>query len=183
MGLVSLNMDRLRVFCFLLFLAFSPLISFSQQGYLFVKKGYHKKVTYIEGDQIHVKLRDGSIVQGYISLLRNDTVFINGWGIPRAAIIEVRLDPDLKQPFSTGGKNALLVIGVATLTTVGLLVTKQAKEEKALVAGMIAGVAALLIKHFGTRLGLFVRKKYKIGKKYHLQVLEFHMTPQKQRAF
>ena len=171
---------------FLLFIALillSSLESYSQQGYLFVKKGYHKKRTYIEGDEIHVKLRDGSSIKGFITLLRNDTVFINGWGVPRSIITEILLDPNLRQPFSTGGKNALLVVGVATLTTVGLVVTKQQKEEKALVTGMIAGVAALLIKHFGTRLGLFVRKKYKIGKKYHLQVLEFHMAPAGKKAF
>jgi hypothetical protein len=175
-------MNRLRL-VFILFFGLSSCLSFSQQGYLFVKKGYHKKLTYVEGDPIHVKLQDGSRVKGYITLLRNDSVFINGGGIPRPAITEILLDPDLKQPFSTGGKNALIVVGVATLTTVGLLVTKQAKEEKALVAGMIAGVAALLIKHFGTRLGLFTRKKYKIGKKFHLQVLEFHITPSRQKAF
>jgi hypothetical protein len=171
-------MNQLRSFLFILFLLCS-FQSFSQQGFLFVKKGYKKKLTYIEGDPIHVKLQGGSRLKGIITLLRNDTIFINGWGVPRPAIIEILLDPNLKQPFSTGGKNTLVVIGTATLTTVGLLVTRQAKEEKALAVGMIAGVAALLIKHFGTRLGLFIRKKFKIGKKYHLQVLDFHI-PQKQ---
>lgn len=175
-------MNRLRSFLLIFFLhAF--FISFSQQGFLFVKKGYKKKLTYTEGDPIHVKLQDGSRVKGIISLLRNDTVFINGWGVPTPAISEILLDPNLKQPFSTGGKNTLLVIGTATLTTVGLLVTKQAKEEKALAAGMIAGLAALLIKHFGTRLGLFVRKKIKIGKKYYLQVLDFHIPQKRSKPF
>ena len=175
-------MDRLRSFLLIFFLH-TFLISFSQQGFLFVKKGYKKKLTYTEGDPIHVRLQDGSRLKGIITLLRNDTVFINGWAVPQPAINEILLDPNLKQPFSTGGKNAPIVIGTAALTTIGLLVTKQAKEEKALAAGMIAGLAALLVKHFGTRLGLFVRKKIKIGKKYQLQVLDFHIPPKQSKPF
>jgi len=168
----------------LLILLLASHCLFSQQGYLFVKKGYHKKLTYIEGDQIDLTVQDGSRIQGYITLLRNDSIYIDGWGVPRSTVTEIHLNPNLKQPLSTGGGNALLVVGVAALTTVILVATKEAKEEKALVIGMAAGVAALLIKHFGTRLGLFVRKKYKVGKKYHLQVLEFHITPPpKQKAF
>ena len=172
---VSLVMTRLLSFLIVFSLISSH--SFSQRGYLFVKKGYHKKVTYVEGDQIHVRVQDGSSIKGTITLLRNDTVFINGYAVPRVNITEVLLDPNLKQPFTTGGSNALLVVGVAALTTVTLVVTKTSSEEQALVIGMAAGLGALLIKHFGTRLGLFVRKKYRIGNKYHLQVLDFHITP------
>jgi len=168
---------------FIAFILLSSLGSYSQRGYLFVKKGYHKKATYVEGDQIHIKLADGSNIKGVITLLRNDTVFINGLAVPRPNITEVLLDPNLNQPFSTGGKNALLVVGVAALTTVTLVVTKTSSEEKALIIGMAAGLGALLIKHFGTRLGLFVRKKYIIGKKYHLQVLDFHVLPPGRKAF
>ncbi len=120
---------------------------------------------------------------GVITLLRNDTVYINGLGIPRTAIAEILLDPDLNQPFAMSGSTTLVVVGVAALTTATLLITKEAKEEKALAIGMIAGAAALLVKYIGTRLGWFTRKKFKIGKKYHLQVLEFHITPPQQKAF
>lgn len=166
-------------------LIFSLLSSnlYSQLGYLFVKKGSHKKQTYIEGDMIHVRLQDGNSVKGRITLLRNDTVFISGYSVPRVNITEVLLDPDTKRPFSTEGKNALLVVGVAALTTITLVATKTASEEKALVIGMAAGLGALIIKYLGTRIGLFVRKKYRIGKKYHLQVLDFHMPPPGRKAF
>jgi hypothetical protein len=170
---VSLVMTRLLSFLIVFLLLTSH--SFSQKGYLFVKKGYHKKLTYVEGDEIHVKLQDGSNFKGTITLLRNDTVFINGIAVPRVTITEVLLDPNLKQPFTTGGKNALIVVGVAALTTITLVATKTASEEKALVIGMAAGLGALIIKYVGMRFGLFVRKKYKIGNKYHLQVLDFHL--------
>jgi len=172
-----------RLLSFIVIFTLLSSHSYSQLGYLFVKKGAHKKITYIEGDPIHVRLQDGSSLKGPITLLRNDTVFISGYPVPRVNITEVLLDPDLKQPFTTGGKNALLVVGVATVTTVLLVVTKTYHEEKALIVGMVAGLGALVIKYLGTRIGLFVRKKYKIGKKYHLQVLDFHMPPPGHKPF
>lgn len=178
---VSLVMARLLLL--LVFFSLHSSSSYSQKGYLFVKKGYHKKETYLEGDDIHVRLQDGSSIKGVITLLRNDTIFINGYAVPRVNITEVLLDPNLKQPFTTGGSNTWLVLGAAALTTITLVATKAASEEKALVIGMAAGLGALIIKYVGTRLGLFVRKKYKIGKKFHLQVLDFHLAPPGHKAF
>ena len=85
-------MTRLSTIITLLFLQLAS-VSFSQTGYLFVKKGIKKKQIYTEGDIIHVKLRNGDRYQGYITLLRNDTIFINGQPVPGTSVKEVLLTP------------------------------------------------------------------------------------------
>ena len=83
-------MNRLPFFTTFFFLFFYSF-SFSQSGYLFIKKGFKKKRTYVEGEMIGVKLRDGSKKQGTITLLKDDFVFINGERISRYYIKEVLL--------------------------------------------------------------------------------------------
>jgi hypothetical protein len=60
-----------------LVLLFTCSHSFSQQGF-FCEERISQKRTYTEGDVLHVKLADGSYLKGVITLLRNDTIFING---------------------------------------------------------------------------------------------------------
>lgn len=176
-------MNRRRSFLLLLFLGCS-FFSFPQQGFLFVKKGFHKKKIYTEGDPIRVKLGDGSYRIGIITLLRNDTLFINGQPVYRPLITEVLLKIKPKTPFPADAKTMLIVAGGAALTTTGLILSKQASTKDALIAGPVIGFAPLLLKHFGSRFfRLFIRKKFRIGKKFHLQVLDFHLSPYKQKAF
>jgi hypothetical protein len=166
---------------FVLSIAWS--ISFSQQGYLFVKKGFHKKRTFTEGDEINLKMEDGSYRKGVITLLRNDTIFINGKPVYRPLVAEVILErnrnkrlPDVK---------TLLLIGAgAAITTAGLVMSKQADFEKAATASLVIGYGPLLIRHLGgTIMHTVKRKKFRIGKKFRLQVLDFHLSPSQLRSF
>jgi hypothetical protein len=177
-------MTRLLLLSFFtLSFSFFALYSHSQQGYLFVKKGFHKKRVYTEGDNIKLRLEDGSLLSGTITLLRNDTIFLNGYPVPRPLVAEIILErkpnpppPDIK---------TLLLIGAGSaLTMAGLALSHQASPEKAAIAGLVIGFGPLLVRHFGVRvLHLFVRKKYRIGKKYRLQVLDFHLPVRNLRAF
>lgn len=159
------------------------ICSISQQGYLFVKKGFHKKRTYTEGDVIHFKLEDGSHRKGIITLLRNDTIFINGQPIYRPLIAEVILEvkPHKKLP---DVKTLLLIGAGAGITTAGLVISKQADFKQALTAGLVIGYGPLLVQYFG---GVIIhsvkRKKFKIEKKFRLQVLDFHVPVSNQRPF
>ena len=175
-------MNRLRSFLLLLLLI-TGSYSFSQQGFLFVKKGFHKKRTYTEGDAIHVKLEDGTFRKGVITLLRNDTIFIDGRPVWRPRVSEILLERKPKKPFPDV-KTMLLIGAGAALTTAGLTLSKQARFEQALVAGLVIGYGPLLIKHFGGRLArLLIRKKFRICKKFRLQVLDFYLPQNRLRSF
>jgi hypothetical protein len=157
--------------------------SFSQQGFLFVKKGFHKKRIYTEGDMIQVRLENGNYRNGMITLLRNDTIFINGQPVYRPLITEVLLKRKPNKP-PPDIKTLLLIGGGAALTTAGLTLSKQAKFKDALVAGLVIGYGPLLVKHFGSRLmRSFIRRKFRIGKKFHLQVLDFYLPQTRLKSF
>jgi hypothetical protein len=175
-------MNRLTAFILLLFVLFSS-VCFSQAGYLFIKKGIKKKRVYMEGSSISLKLIDGSYVKGIITLLRNDTIFLNGKPIHKTAVKEVILKKRSKKPFPDAKTVALIGAGAA-LTSAGLALSKQASTRDALIAGPVIGFAPLLIKHFGGRaIGAIPRKKFRIGKKFYLQMVEFHIPRQTARPF
>jgi hypothetical protein len=166
-------MNRLPYF--ILFFLFSSSFCFSQTGYLFLKKGFRKKQVYTEGDAINVKLQDESYRQGIITLLRNDTVFINGQPVYRPYIKEVLLKIKPKKPLPDA-KTMLLIGAGAALTSLGLSLNNTQNKTEALIAGPAIGFGPLLIKHFGSRLfRVLTRKKFRIGKKFRLQVLDFYI--------
>jgi len=175
-------MNGLHFFIVLLLLLFSPF-SFSQTGYLFVKKGIKKKRIYTEGDHINVRLQDGSYRKGTITLLRNDTIFIDGQPVYRPSIKEVLLKRKSPKPFPDT-KTLLAIGGGAALTSAGLAISGQAKVGEALLAGPVIGYGPLVVKHFGGRLfRSFIRKKFRFGKKFRLQVLDFHIPPPSLKSF
>jgi hypothetical protein len=158
---------------FIVLFAFSAVTVQAQVGYLFVKKGYKKKKTYGEGDRISLLAKDGKVYNGLITLLRNDTIFINGTPMPAAGVEAVLLNPKRKA-FHVSTKDLLLIAGGAGLTTAGLTLSNQAGFREALTAALVIGYGPLLIKYIGSKISL-KRKKYTIGKKFRLQVLDFHM--------
>jgi hypothetical protein len=167
----------------LLFIAafiFSCLMASSQPGYLFVKKGYKKKKTYLEGERILFQLKNGTTYNGLITLLRNDTIWINGKPVPRVDVRTVILSVKSKKNFHIGAKELLLITAGVALTTTGLTVSKQAEFKEALTAGLVIGYSPLLLQYAGSKIS-FRRKKYKLGKRFHLQMLEFHIPGK--RAF
>ena len=138
--------------------------------------------TYTEGDRIHLILHDGSTYRGIITLLINDTIYVNGKPVPRMAVDAVVLNEATKKKFPADAKTMLAITGGVALTTVGLSLNDLNKPKDALIAAATIGYAPLLLKHFGGRLLYALkRKKFRIGKKYRLQVLDFHLP--RQRAF
>jgi hypothetical protein len=174
-------MNRLRFFLFL-FLLLSSLVSSSQQGYLFVKKGYKKKRIYTEGDMIHLKLEDGSYRKGTITLLRNDTIFIDGNPVYRPLVTKVLLET---KPVKMPDAKTLLLIGAGSaLTAVGLALGQKMPPGKAIFAGLVIGYGPLLVKLLGSSvIWLVKRKKFRINKKFHLQVLDFHIPHRELKPF
>ena len=133
-------------------------VASSQMGYLFVKKGFHKKKTYIEEDRITLELQSGIIYRGLITLLKDDTIFINGKPVPVTAVKSVILYEGTQKNFHVSSKELLLITGGVGLTIAGITLSKQAKFKEALTAGLAIGYAPILIQYLGSRIS-FRRKK------------------------
>ena len=170
-------MNRLLL---LLFLLLCCTTAYQQPNYLFIKKGFHKKKTYEEGDKIHIQLRDGKEKTGIITRLLNNVVYINGEEIAQEQIATVLLDGKKKKPFPVNFKTMLLIGVGAGLTTLGLSLNNANEPTTALVAGLTIGYGPLLLKHFGGRiLYALKRKKYRLGKKFRLQVFDIYVPPKR----
>jgi hypothetical protein len=169
-------MNRLLL---LLLILFSSTIVHAQTGFLFVKKGYKKKRTYTEGDGIVLQIKQGTIYSGTITLLINDTIYINGIPVPRPEVTRVIL-ARRKKGFHLEAKDFLLITAGVALTTAGLTLSEQADFKEALAAGLTIGYSPLVLKYLGSKISL-KRKKFRIGRKFRLQVLDFHIVPK--RAF
>ena len=166
-------MNRLLL---LLFLLLASLTAYQQTNFLFLKQGGHKKRTYGEGDRIHFILQNGQEKKGLITLLRNDTIYINGNPIPRVQVASVVLDEAQKKPFPADLKTMLAIGAGVGLVTLGLTLNDANEPKEALIAALTIGYGPLLLKHFGGRiLYALKRKKFKMGKKYHLQVFDMYV--------
>lgn len=147
-----------------------------QTGYLFIKKNGKKKRTYTEGNRVQLRLQNGTDVKGLITLLRNDTIYINGKPVPRLQVSRVILNEKKKKPFPADGKTLLLITGGVVLTGVGLSLNDVETPEQAFITAAVIGYGPLLAKHFfGRLLYALSRKQFRIGKKFQLQVLDFHI--------
>jgi hypothetical protein len=164
-------MNRLLVL-FILFLTTD--ISHAQTGYLFVRKGYKKKRTYMERENIYLRLQDDSLYYGMITRLINDTIFVSGRPVPAKKVKEVIVAPRDRQVFRVDIKNLLLITGGVALVTAGLTLSNQADFNEALLAGAVIGYGPLAAGYLKSKIS-FRRKRYRIGKKFRLQVLDFYI--------
>ena len=149
-------------------------ITHSQTGYLFVKKGFKKKRTYTEGETIYLRLHDNRVYYGMITRLMNDTIFVSGLPVPRIAVKEVIISEKSRKSFHVPVKDLLLITGGAALVTGGLTLSKQADFKEALMAAAVIGYGPLVIGYLKSKISL-KRKKFRIGKKFRLQVLDFYI--------
>lgn len=168
-----------RLLLFLILFLFS-IVSHSQTGYLFVKKGHKKKKTYTEGENIYLRLNNDSLYFGMITRLMNDTIYISGRPVSCKKVKEVIIRQKERKPFQVSTKDFLLITGGVILVTGGLTLSEQADFEEALLAGTLIGYGPLLVGYAKSKIS-FKRKKFRIGKKFRLQVLDFYIP--RKRAF
>lgn len=162
-----------KIFFFLLLFMGMFIQCDAQYGHLYVKKGIRKKKEFAEGDRISLRGRDGYLYTGVITLLRNDTIFINGLPMPRADVAVV-INPRKKKKFQLEPKQALVIAGGMVLVTGGLTLSKQANFGQAVKAATVIGVAPMIIPFLSSKISL-KKKQYRIGRKYRLQVLDFYL--------
>lgn len=170
-------MNRLLIISVILL---SSLVSCSQTGYLFVKKGIKKKKIYTEGSTICLRLQNDSLYYGMITRLMNDTIYVSGRPVSRKAVKEVIINQKEHRSFGVSAKNLLLITGGVALVTAGLSLSKQADFKEALIAGTVIGYGPLAIGYLKSKVS-FKRNRYKIGKKFRLQLIDFYIP--RKRAF
>jgi len=158
----------------------SSIFSSSQTGYLFVKKGIKKKKLYTEGENIYLRLNNDSLYYGMITRLMNDTIFVSGRPLPRIAVKEVIISNKTRQSFHVPVKDLLLITAGVALITGGLTLSKQAELKQALIAGALIGYGPLAFGYLKSKISLN-RKKFKIGRKFRLQMIDFYIP--RKRAF
>ena len=154
----------------------------AQQNLLFIKKGGKKKRTYTEGSRIHLILADGTELQGRITKLRSDSIFIEDIPVHAPSVAEVVLHERKKKPFPADAPTVLAIGAGVGLTTAGLTLSKQTSTKKAFIAASVIGFGPLIIKHlFGRLMYTLYRKKFRMGKRFRLQV--FDITPPPRKSF
>ena len=168
-------MNRLLLFLLL----FPALEAIAQPNQLFVKKGVFKKRIYSEGDRLHVRLYNGVERTGIITNLRDSIIYLNGEEIRVSDVALVIVD-GIKKNRLPDTKTMLLIGGGVGLTTVGLTLNNANDFKTAALSAAVIGFGPLLIKFIGGRiLYAFHRKKYKMGKKFRLQVFDIRVPYRK----
>jgi len=167
----------------LLIAILSTDICSAQKSFLFVKKKGHKVRTWMEGDIIRMRLVNDDLVEGRILLLRNDSIYINDLAIKSTFVKQVILRRREKKPFPVTPLQLLYITGGVGLATVGMKASGWETTERALLYSSVIGYGPIMISAVTRRLNLR-RKQYRMGGKFHLQILDFYMNPKPpERAF
>ncbi len=157
-------MQKLLLFFFLLF---SQLL-FAQRGALYVKKkGYKTVKRFEEGDAIRFQTKNGQMINGELTLVNKDSVYVNEKWFSTSSIKEIYLRERIS--LSLTPTFLLTTAGVA-LSTAGMTLAKWVSFKKALIYSAGLGYGNYLI-HFFPKLS---RRKFILGKKFTLQTLDLH---------
>ena len=148
--------------------------SFAQKGMLFVKKhGYKRVAIFVEGDLIKFRLHNKSIVEGYIALIKNDSIYVNGIGFDKDELERIII----RKNDAKGLVNQFMITTAASAAIVGVLYLGNKDEEDPEIIPKMAVIAytPLLIRS----IKFLKRKKYNLGKKFTLQTVDLHFNDKK----
>ena len=148
----------------------------AQTGYLNVKKNGRKVKTFYEGDYVRVQIGQ-RIFEGYLNLLKDDTVYIDRTAYHQSQLKTIYLPR--KKPKGVSAKQIAFVTAGVALSTFGMVVSKYETFNDAIVSTSAIGYGPLAIHELKRHIS-FKRKKYKLGKKFTVQVLDFY-PPVKRR--
>lgn len=156
--------------CFLLFLMY---YASAQKGYLFVKKNGRKVATYIEGQTIKLTTDRSGVIEGYISLLKNDSVFINGQRYHKDEISKIILREKRRFAIDADAQTLGLLTAGIGLSSFGMTLNGREKISTALGYSAIIGYSPLLISAIRKKLS-FKKRSYIIGEKFRIDILDLY---------
>jgi len=159
-----------KIFAAIFFLV--PLICASQTDVLILQKHGRNMKTYAEGQYIIVKTVYDQWLEGTLTALRNDSIFINNMPFHVNEIVAVRQDFQ-KWNYVTDG--TLLMVagaGVIALNVINGIYTGESAGQWMKPSGWITA-GALFLTGFLLKRARY--KNYPIGKKYTLHYLNMHM--------
>jgi hypothetical protein len=145
--------------------------SLAQRGILFIKKhGYKKVRSYAEGESISFRIRDGTLVEGYISLIRNDSIFVDGAGYHQNEIAQIIIR---KNNWKAVRNQVLITTASAAVLTGILYMTKKNEEDPYIIPKLaVITYTPIILRSFS----FMKRKHYSMGKKFSVQALDLHFT-------
>ena len=149
-------------------------LCFGQKSFLFLKKNGGKIKTWMEGDRIKLELNNGDLLDGVIYLLRNDSIYVQDYGLKCSDVKQVIIRRKEKKPFPIDGLQFLYITGGVALSTIGMTASKWEPAGRALLYSSAIGYGPVLISAAARKVNL-KRKGYRIGRKFKLQVLDFYM--------
>jgi hypothetical protein len=141
--------------------------SIAQKGYLFIKKGVRKVKSIPEGASIKLQTTDG-LREGYLTLVRKDSIFINGLPLKISEIRKVYLHG---HHFFNKKEVWYTALGtIISALAIRLVSSKQDRDASAITTPML-GAGHLLYKGVGRKIK-YGRAAYPIGRKFYLQVFD-----------
>ena len=152
----------------LIFLFLSSLAQ-AQLGTLIVKKhGYKKVASFPEGAQIKFQQHNGMVVQGQISLIKGDSIYINYLAYPISSISRILINQEMNKEIK---RQFLFYTAGVILCTAGLILANFGTLSSSVISSMVIGYGNFIIKY----LRHLKRGKYNIGRKFVLQPLDLRM--------
>lgn len=145
----------------------------AQHNQLILRKNKLAIKRYQEGSLIHIQTITGLKYSGVIRLLQNDSIYFTGSGIHKNDIATVFKKSGGRQPFIPYSKELFLYSNAGIpLFTAGLVISGESffKSFLAAVSLVYAPVLFYNIKNLVTS----GSKKYSLGNKYDLQVLDLY---------
>jgi hypothetical protein len=144
-----------------------PVLLHAQRGMLFIKKKVFKKVhTISEGEAIKFKKTNGDVIHGYLWLVKNDSVFVDGNGHPVSSIQNIIL----REKDGRLVRQTLLTAGAVVVVSGLMSLAKWESFEQALRVNSSVGFGNILLR----TIPKLKRRQYQIGKKFSIQPIDLH---------
>lgn len=163
-------MKPLSFFCLILLFHFSAPAQYNQ---LVLRKNGIAQKRYSEGSVITIQTKLGMKYSGIIYLIQNDSIYFAGGGIHKNDIVAVFKKSGSRERFIPFSKEAFLYANAGIpLFTAGLVISGQPLVTS-LAAGVTLVYAPVLLYNM-KRMITNGSRRYRIGKKYDLQVLDLY---------
>lgn len=158
---------------FFIVLLLSSHYTSAQFNQLILRKNGIAQKRYSEGSVITIQTKLGLKYSGTIYLIQNDSIYFSGGGIHKNDIVAVYKKSGAKERIIPFSKEAFLYANAGIpLFTAGLVLSGQ-PFASSLIAGVTLVYAPILFYNI-KRVITSGNKRYTIGEKYDLQVLDLY---------